>query len=32
MCRAGLIHGAVLVLQRQIRIIGDFAPQLLSAA
>jgi ApbE superfamily uncharacterized protein (UPF0280 family) len=32
MCRAGLIHGAVLVLQHQIRVIGDFAPQLLSAA
>jgi ApbE superfamily uncharacterized protein (UPF0280 family) len=32
MCRAGLIHGAVLVLQRQIRVVGDFAPQLLSAA
>jgi ApbE superfamily uncharacterized protein (UPF0280 family) len=32
MCRARLIHGAVLVLQRQIRVIGDFAPQLLSAA
>lgn len=32
MRRAGLIHGAVLVLQRQIRVVGDVAPQLLSAA
>jgi ApbE superfamily uncharacterized protein (UPF0280 family) len=32
MCRAGLVHGAVLVLQGQIRVIGDFAPQLQSAA
>jgi uncharacterized protein len=32
MRRAGLIHGAVLVLQRQIRVVGDVAPRLLSAA
>ena len=32
MRRAGLIHGAVLVLQRQIRVIGDVAPQRLRAA
>jgi uncharacterized protein len=29
---AGLIHGAVLVLQRQIRVVGAVAPRLLSAA
>ncbi len=32
MRRAGLIHGAVLVLQRQFRVVGDVAPRLLSAA
>jgi ApbE superfamily uncharacterized protein (UPF0280 family) len=32
MRRAGLIHGAVLVLQRQIRVVGAVAPRLLSAA
>jgi len=32
MRRAGLIYGAVLVLQRQIRVVGDVAPRLLSAA
>jgi ApbE superfamily uncharacterized protein (UPF0280 family) len=32
MRRAGLIHGAVLVLQRQIRVVGDVVPRLLSAA
>jgi ApbE superfamily uncharacterized protein (UPF0280 family) len=32
MRQTGLIHGAVLVLQRQIRVIGDFAPQLFNAA
>jgi uncharacterized protein len=32
MRRAGLICGAVLVLQRQIRVIGDVAPRLLNAA
>jgi len=31
MCRAGLIHGAVLLLQRQIRIIGDDTPRTLHA-
>jgi ApbE superfamily uncharacterized protein (UPF0280 family) len=29
---AGLIHGAVLVLQRQIRVVGAVVPRLLSAA
>jgi uncharacterized protein len=32
MRRAGLIHGAVLVLQRQLRVVGDVTPRLLSAA
>jgi uncharacterized protein len=32
MHRAGLIHGAVLVLRRQIRVVGDVVPRLLSAA
>jgi ApbE superfamily uncharacterized protein (UPF0280 family) len=32
MRRAGLIHGAVLVLQRHIRVIGGIAPRLLDAA
>ncbi len=32
MCRAGLIHGAVIVLQRQIRVVGDATPRLLNAA
>jgi ApbE superfamily uncharacterized protein (UPF0280 family) len=32
MRRAGLIHGAVLVLQHQIRVVGDVVPRLLSAA
>jgi ApbE superfamily uncharacterized protein (UPF0280 family) len=32
MRRAGLIHGAVLVLQRQIRVVGDVVPRRLSAA
>lgn len=32
MRRAGLIHGAVLVLRRQIRVVGDVVPRLLSAA
>jgi uncharacterized protein len=32
MRHAGLIHGAVLVLQRQIVVVGEIAPRLLSAA
>jgi uncharacterized protein len=32
MRRAGLIHGAVLVLQRQIRVVGDVVPRRLNAA
>ncbi|HEX3499990.1 MAG TPA: UPF0280 family protein [Stellaceae bacterium] len=32
MRHAGLIHGAVLVLQRQIRVVGAVAPRLLSAS
>jgi uncharacterized protein len=32
MRHAGLIHGAVLVLQRQIEVVGEIAPRLLSAA